>query len=291
MSWRDIGLSAAGVFIYPGLVASAGLGILLEIATAWLLLPDRRSLRPAAGRVLAPLRHARPWRGFPLHSVGAALLAALAAIQLAAPYSPTPPGNRNLLTAAIALVGVAWILWTWGWSRGELDPRLMLTVQLAWLVALLVPAVIPQTLKPQTLGYVTLSPALPVKVACGILYLLCLPALLHLIPETAPQGLPGGAGRPAGAEGAGFSSLRMLLWLPYCGLFASLFFSPGSDSPLEVLRFAGIVVGAAAVTVAISVNLVFRGALFTGRFYGGVVVPFAWISLGVGLISAALDAR
>ena len=292
MPWGEIAQHGIGLLLYPGLLACAGLGLVLEVASAWALVPERGGVLPAARRVLAILGPSGDRSGFPLYSGAAALLALLATIELAVPYNPVPATDRNLLIAGVALAGAAWLLWTWGWSRGELDPRLMLVIQLCWLVALLVPAIQPQTLKPQTLGNIQLDPILPVKVACGLLYLLCLPALLHLIPESAPQGVPGGAGRrPTGLEGAGFSALRLLLWLPYCGLFASIFFPSGGDDPLDLLRFLGLVAGAAAISVAISLNLIYRGAVFTNRFVTMVVVPFAWITLGLGMLSAAIGTR
>jgi hypothetical protein len=220
------------------------------------------------------------------------LLALLAGLLVAAPYNPVPASDRNLLIAGFSLVGAAWLLWTWGWNRGELDTRLMLAVQLCWLVALLVPAIQPQTFKPQTIGNTQLSPYFAVKFACALLYLLCLPALLHLLPESAPQGMPGGAGRrPPGLEGVGFGLLRVALWLPYCGLFASLYFPPGGDDPLDLLKFLGIVGGAAAIGVAAALNLIYRGAGFTRRFYTMVVVPFAGLTLGLGILSAAIGTR
>lgn len=292
MPWGEIAQHGIGLLLYPGLLACAGLGLVLEVASAWALVPERGGVLPAARRVLAILRPSGDRSGFPLYSAAAALLALLATIELAAPYNPVPATDRNLLIAGVALAGAAWLLWTWGWNRGELDPRLMLVIQLCWLVALLVPAIQPQTLKPQTLGNIQLDPILPVKVACGLLYLLCLPALLHLIPESAPQGVPGGAGRrPTGLEGAGFSALRLLLWLPYCGLFASIFFPSGGDDALDLLRFLGLVAGAAAISVAISLNLIYRGAAFTRRFVTMVVVPFTWITLGLGMLSAAIGTR
>ena len=292
MPWGELGQHGIGLLLYPGLLACAAVGLVLEVASAWWMVPERGGLLPAARRVVARFRPAGERGGFPAYSVVAALLAAVAALQLAAPYNPVPTTDRNLLVAAIALVGSAWLLWTWGWSRGEVDPRLMLTLQLCWLVAILVPAIEPQTLKPQTLGNIQLNPDLPVKVASGLLYLLCLPALLHLIPESAPQGVPGGAGRrPPGLEGAGFSSLRLFLWLPYCGLFVSLFFPTGADDPLELLRYLGLVAGTAAIGVAIAVNLIYRGAVFTSRFVTLVVVPFACITFGLGVVAAAIGTR
>ena len=292
MPWGEIGLHGLGLVLYPGLLAGSALGLLLEVATAWAMVPERGGPLSAARRVLAAGRPVGDARGFPLYSLAALLLALVAALQVAAPYNPVPAGDRNLLVAGFALLGASWLLWTWGWNRGELDTRLMLAVQLCWLVALLVPAIQPQTFKPQTIGNTLLNPYLAVKVACALLYLLCLPALLHLLPESAPQGVPGGAGRrPPGFEGVGFGLLRVALWLPYCGLFASLFFPPLGDDPLELLRFLGIVAGSAAIGVAISINLIYRGADFTRRFYTMVVVPFAWIALGLGMLSAAIGTR
>jgi hypothetical protein len=83
----------------------------------------------------------------------------------------------------------------------------------------------------------------------------------------------------------------MLLWLPYCGLFVSLFFTIGGDDLVDLLRFLGLVGAAAAIGVAIAVNLIYRGALFTTRFVHLVVVPFAWITLGLGILSAAIGTR
>jgi hypothetical protein len=290
MPWTEIGQNGLALLLYPGLVAGALLGLLLEVASAWALVPGRGGLLPAARRVLLVLRPRGG--GFPLYSALAGLLAIVAASQLAAPFNPLPATDRNLLVAGVALIGSGWLLWTWGWNRDELDPRLMLVVQLCWLVALLVPAIQPQTLKPQTLANIQLNPGLPVKVACAMLYLLCLPALLNLIPESAPQGVPGGAARRiGGAEAAGFSALRLLLWLPYCGLFASLFFPPGGDDLVDLLRYLGLVAGTAAIAVAISLNLIVRGAVFTQRFVTMVVVPFGWITLGIGMLSAAIGSR
>jgi hypothetical protein len=290
--WGEIGRHGLGLLLYPGLLAACAIGLLFEVVSAWALVPGQRAFLPAARRVIRVLRPIGDRGGFPLFSTSAALLAVVAALQLAAPYNPVPATDRNLLVAGVALVGSAWLLWTWGWSRGELEPSLMLTVQLCWLVAILVPAIEPETLKPQTLGNIQLNPGLPVKVACGLLYLLCLPALLHLIPEAAPQGVPGGAGRrSAGLESTGFSALRLLLWMPYCGLFVSLFFPAAGDGPVELLRYLGLVTGTAAIAVAIALNLIYRGAPFTRRFITLVVVPFALITLGLGMLSAAIGTR
>lgn len=290
MPWTLIGQHGLALLLYPGLLAGAVIGLLLEVASAWALVPGRGGLVPTARRVLQVLRPRGG--GFPLYSALAGLLALIAASQLAAPFNPVPATDRNLLVAGIALTGSGWLLWTWGWNREEVDPRLLLLVQLCWLVALLVPAIEPQTLKPQTLANIQLNPGLPVKVACALLYLMCLPALLNLIPESAPQGVPGGAGRRAGgAEGTGFGVLRLLLWLPYCGLFVSLFFPLGGDDVADLLRYLGLVAATAAIAVAIALNLIVRGAGFTHRFVTLVVAPFGWITLGLGMLSAAVGSR
>ena len=283
-------LHAFGLLVFPGLIAAIGAGLLLEVGAAVTLVPARGGLGPAARAVLAPLRAGARAGGFPLLSLLAIVLALVAAVQVAAPYNPVPAGDRNLVTAAFALVGAGWLLWTWGWGSDEMDPRLMVAIQLCWLVALLVPAVVPQTFKPQTLGNTSFNPHLPVKVACGLIYLMCLPALLHLLPESAPQGVPGASTRRAAGsrDGAGFAALRVLLWLPYCGLFASLYFPPGGEDPLDLLRFAAVACVSAAVAVLIAQNLIRRGAGFTHRFYLLVVVPFAWITVGLGMLSAAI---
>ena len=294
MPWAQLALNGLALLVYPGLLAGLALGTFAEVAATWALVPERGGFVPAARSLLSRAMPAGGVRGFPALSVMAAVLALLATIQVAAPFNPVPPADRNLLTAGFALAGAAWLTWSWGWDRGELDPRLMVAAQCAWLVALLVPAVVPQNLHPQALGNSMLSIQVPLKVACALLYLMCLPALLHLIPEGAPQGVPGAAGRrPQGFEGSGFSLLRLLLWLPYCGLFVTLFFPPAQEpvSLLSLLTFLALVAGTAAISVAIAVNLIYRGAGFTRRFYLNAVLPFAWITVGLGMLLAAIGAR
>lgn len=294
MPWPQLAINGFALLAYPGFLAALLLGVLAEIAASWALVPERGGFLPSARGLLSRARPAGGIRGFPALSVMAAVLALLAATQLAAPFNPLPAADRNLLTAGFALAGAAWLTWSWGWDRGELDPRLMVAAQCAWLIALLVPAVVPQNLHPQVLGNSMLPVQVPLKVAAALLYVMCLPALLHLIPEGAPQGVPGAAGRrPPGFEGAGFSLLRVLLWLPYCGLFVTLFFPPAQEpvTVLSLLSFLALVAGTAAVTVAIAVNLIYRGAAFTRRFYLYAVLPFAWITVGLGMLLAAIGAR
>src|SRR5947209_12769801 len=169
MPWGEAGAHGLALLLYPGLAAAVLFGVLLEIGAAWALVPGWGGFVPAARRVLTVVRPGRPLAGFPLYSTGAALLALVAAVQMAAPFNPVPSGDRNLVLAAIALVGAGWLLWTWGWNREDVDPRLMLTVQLCWLVALFVPAIQPQTLKPQTIANLQFGPFLAVKFASGML--------------------------------------------------------------------------------------------------------------------------
>jgi len=294
MPWSQLALNALALLAYPGLLVGVALGALAEVVASWALVPERGGFLPAARSLLSRARPAGEMRGFPTLSVMAGVLALVATIQVAAPFNPVPLADRNLVTAGFALAGAAWLTWAWGWDRGELDPRLMIAAQFAWLIALLLPAVIPQNLHPQALGNTMLPVQLPLKVACALLYLMCLPALLHLIPEGAPQGVPGAAGRrPPGFEGSGFSLLRVLLWVPYCGLFVTLFFPPAQEpvSVLSLVSFLALLAGTAAIAVAIAVNLIYRGADFTRRFYLNAVVPFAWITIGLGMLLAAIGAR
>jgi hypothetical protein len=165
----------------------------------------------------------------------------------------------------------------------------MLVVQACWLVAVLAPAAVAENLRPQSLGQLLVPAQLPVKVGAGILYVLCLPALLQLLPEAAPQGVPGEAGRPrSDSEAAGFSLLRVLLWPAHCGLFASLFFPPPGDDPLGAFRFLAVTVGAAVVGVALAANLTRRRADATNRLYTRVAVPFALVVLATAMITPLL---
>ena len=265
-------------------------GLGAEVGAAWALVPERGGLVPAARALIAGLWPGGSLKALPPLSGAAGLLALLAATQVAVPFNPVAAGDRNLLVATLALVGTAWITWTWGWHRREADPRLMLLVQFAWLVALLAPAVVPQNLRPQALGAVLVPALLPLKLAAGCLYLLCLPALMQLIPEAAPQGLPGASGRARPSlEQAGFGVVRVLLWLPYCGLFASLYFPPAGEDLFGLVRFALVTWGAAAIAISIAANLVRRRAGTTRALYLRVVGPFALFTLGVAVLTALLE--
>ena len=114
------------------------------------------------------------------------LCAILTAVQLAAPLNPMPADQRNVVVAAVAL---ALTVWAGLALTIEIvaEPGLLLIVQLCWLLAVLGPAVQPESLRPQALGNVLVPGLLPLKVASGFLYLLSLPARLRVLPF-APEG-------------------------------------------------------------------------------------------------------
>src|SRR6195256_4350196 len=163
-----LGTHTLALVVYPGLLATVVLGGVAEIAWTrittggwtWPALPRRRPT-PVLATIL--------------------LGSSLAAVQLAAPFNPVPSEERSVVVAAVALAFTAWAELA---LTIELvaEPRLLLVVQVCWLLDVLGPAVPPESLRPQVLGNVLVPALLPVKVACGVLYVLCLPALLRLWP-------------------------------------------------------------------------------------------------------------
>ena len=284
-------LELISMMVFPGILSMLVVGLVAEIGAARALESASRGLWPAANSMLLSLRpgSGAP-RALPPLAGSAILLSLLAVTQVAIPFNPLPGSDRNLLVAAMALVGAAWLTWTWGWQSGGTDPRLLLVVQGAWLVALLVPAVIPQNLRPQVLGAVLVPGLLPLKLTSAILYLLCLPALLQLMPGSAPQGLPGDAsqGTP-GLERAGFRVLRVLLWLPYCGLFASLYIPPPSDDAAGLVRFAATTWVAAAIAIALTSALNRRAAGRAGPLYVRVVGLFVLFTVAVAALTGLVE--
>ena len=287
MPWTEIGEHALALGLYPGLVATLAIGAVLEVAAGWAMVPERGGPRVAGRTVLAVLRQTGP-RAVPLLPALGVFLALVAVLQTSIPFNPVPSEDRNLLVAAIGLAAAGWAAWGWGWGRDEIDPGLLLRVQLCWLVAVLVPALVPQNLHPGALGVRQLGSYLPIKFACGLLFLACMPALIQLLPESAPVGVPG-AIRPRNGDrdSAGMEVLRAALWLPYCALFASLFFPPAEDL-LGALRFAVIAAGAAALTMAGAKTLIYQGGVFTRRFYSFLVLPFSLLTLGLGTLASIL---
>ena len=249
---------AIALLLYPGLVTLVPLGIALE--AIW-------SAVSGGSEILPSFRATRPQI---LH-VAVALLATLAIVQTGAPFNPVPPAERNVIIAVIALGFTAW-------AELALDaelvatPGLMLVIQACWVLAVLGPAVEPQSLRPQVLGNVVVPSLLPVKVASGFLYLLCLPPLLRLWPVAPP------ADRRARPR---FNTTRALVWIPYCALFATLFFPPQTDDLAGLARFAGIVAGAALITILAGALLSRRGAERARGLYSRAVTPYSLLVLAL----------
>ena len=261
--------SAAGdtlsLLVYPGLLTIAVFGLAIEVA--WSAVG-----RQAIGRF--DLR----WRRPPTVQVIVALLAMLAAAQFAAPFNAVAAADRNLVIAAIAIGFTAW-------AELALEPELvarpglLLVIQSCWLLSVLGPAIEPESLRPQVLGNVLVPALLPVKVACGFLYLLCLPALMRLWPMFPP------AERRARPR---FNATRALLWFPYCGLFSTLFFPPSSDDLTGAIRFFGISLVAGLLCVLTGSVLALRGADRARGLYTRAVAPYSFLVLALIVATLAL---
>src|SRR6266849_1454266 len=222
------------LLLYPGLVMIALFGTAAE--SLWVRVCEGRWVRPDF-----------TWRRPSPVLTTVALSAMLAAVQMSAAFNLVPSDERNLIIAAIALGLTVWVELALG-TEMFAEPGLLLVVQVCWLVAVLGPAV------------------LPLKVASGILYLLCLPALLKLWPIPAP------GERRASRR---LDAMRALCWWPYCGLFATLFFPPPSDDLLGLARFWGVSLAVAGVSVLAAVYMRRRGLDVSRDFYRRAVAPFA----------------
>ncbi|MFI5282692.1 MAG: hypothetical protein ACHQ0J_06125 [Candidatus Dormibacterales bacterium] len=252
----DLGTDSLALLIYPGLLAMVVSGALLE--AVW-----NRLIR--GGATLGDLVRRRPTPVI----VTVALCATLAATQLAAPFNPTPTAERSVVIAAVALAFTPWAEFALTGDAAA-QPSLLLIIQACWLLSVLGPAIQPQSLPPQVLGNLTVPALLPLKVASGFLYLLCLPAVLRLWPRTSPvdrRVTP----RPDVA--------RALCWLSYCGLFTTLFFPPGANDGAGLIRFLGITFLVALLSMVGGLVLSWRGdALARGLFaravpaYAGAVL-------------------
>ena len=260
----SIATHTAALLLYPGLAAMLAFGGLAELA--W----TRMS---AGGWDLGELPRRKPTA-----AVATVLVCStLAAVQLAAPLNPVPGEERSVVLATMALAITVW---------AELaltvefvaEPGLLIVIQICWLLAALGPAVQPESLRPQVLGNVLVPGLLPVKIACAFLYLLCLPALLRLWPLSAP-GERRGRRRLDG---------RVLTWLPYCGLFTTLFVPPASDDVFGWLRFFGITSVAAAVAIAVGMLFRRRGAAMARGLYRRAVTPYAGLVLAIVVATSVL---
>src|ERR1700716_1775800 len=247
---------ALALVIYPGLLAAAVFGGLIE--GAWVRItqggwswPDFPRRRPTP--VLATV----------------IVSSILTDVQLAAPFNPVPSDERSVVVAAVAL---AFTVWAELALTVELvaEPRLLLIVQFCWLLAVLGPAVQPESLRPQVLGNLLVPALLPAKVASGALYLLCLPALLRLWPFAPP------GDRRSNRR---LDAARALCWFPYCGLFTTLFFPPPGDDIVGVLRFFGVSAVVAAGLVGAATVMQRRGASLARALYTRAIVPYALVVL------------
>jgi hypothetical protein len=251
--------------VYPGLLTAAVFGGLVE--GAWMRItrggwswPEFRRRR--ASPVLATV----------------IVCSILTDVQLAAPFNPVPSDERSVVMAAVALAFTVWAELALTVEHVA-EPRLLLVVQFCWLLAVLGPAVQPESLRPQVLGNLLVPALLPVKLASGALYLLCLPALLRLWPFVPP-----GDRRIRHR----LDAARALCWFPYCGLFTTLFFPPSADDPIGWLRFFGITALVAVVLVAAGVVMQRRGAALARGLYLRVITPYALVVLLVVVLTALL---
>jgi hypothetical protein len=256
---------ALALLLYPGLATMFLFGFAVELVWtrlstgewAWPELPRRRP-SPVVGIV--------------------ALGAAVAAVQTAAPLNPVAGDERSVVLAAAGILFTAW---------AELaltvefvaEPGLVLLVQACWLLAVLGPAVQPESLRPQVLGNVLVPGLLPVKVACAFLYLLCLPALMRVWPLT-PPGERRGKRR--------LDATRVLTWFVYSGLFTTLFITPSTDDLLGLMRFFGFDIVVAALVIAAGLLLRRRGEAIARGLYVRGVAPFAGLVVVVVVATSIL---
>ncbi len=249
--------------VYPGLLTAVIFGALVEVA--WTRITGGGSSTP-------DLPHRRPT---PVLAT-VIVCSALAAVQLAAPFNPVPSDERSAVVAAIALAFTAWAELA---LTVELvpEPRLLLIIQFCWLLAVFGPAVQPESLRPQVLGNVLVPALLPLKLASGVLYVLCLPALLRLWPFVMP------GDRRARRR---LDAARALCWFPYCGLFTTLFFPPPADNAAGLLRFFGVTLVVAALVVGGGAVMQLRGAELARGLYTRAIAPYAAFVLALVLVTS-----
>jgi hypothetical protein len=267
MDLTQLGLYTLALIVYPGALALLALGLVAETGASWALVHTN----PVA-RFQAEVRRLSAVRALPPAASGAVLLTLMAATQLSAPFNPVPAAERNLLVAAAALAGAVWLAWPGGLADRRADARFLLAVQGGWLASLLAMAVATDTLQPQVIGAAAVGHLIPVKLAAALLYVLCLPGLLGLASR-----------HPRSAQ----ASARWLLWLPFCGLFASLFFPPGPDDLGSLARFVGAALLAALLAIAIAVPLTRSRSIVRGVYVAAVLVATA-ATLAIAVVTTAL---
>ncbi len=250
------------LLLYPGLVTVVMFGGIAELA--WTRVVGGGSSSPDL-----PRRRPTPVLAT------AIICSTLAATQLAAPFNPVPSDERSVVVAAIALAFAAWAELALT-VESVPEPGLLLIVQFCWLLAVFGPAVQPESLRPQVLGNVLVPALLPLKLASGVLYLLCLPALLRLWPLVTP------GDRRARRR---VDAARALCWFPYCGLFTTLFFPP-ADGFAGLLRFFGITMIVAAVVAGFGTVMQRRGAELARGLYARAITPYAAFVLALVLVTS-----
>ena len=269
MDLTSLGLYTVALLLYPGALAMCLVGLLAELGAGPALAQGLRPLR-AIGENLTRLHVTRAVA--PAVS-GSVLLTLMAATQLGAPFNPVPATERNVLVAAATLAGAVWLAWPGSLTRRRIDGPLLLAVQAGWLAALLALIVATGRLGPEAVGAAATGPLIPVKVAAGALYVLCLPGLLGLTSQSA------GAGEAPGG--------RLLLWLPLCGLFASLFFPPGPDDLGGLARFAAATLLGALLAIVLAAALA-RSPVAVRSAYVVVVLVLAAAALLIGGVTGVL---
>jgi hypothetical protein len=261
----SLAANSLALIAYPGLMTMLVFGGAAELG--WARLTGNK---PAAPDL--PRRRPTPV------VVTVALCSVLAAVQLAAPFNPVPAEERNVVIAAVALAFTAWAEMALSVDIVA-EPGLLLIAQFCWLLAVLGPAVQPESLRPQVLGNVLLPALLPLKLASGFLYLLCMPAMLRLWPIAASGDR---RRRPR------LNLVRGLCWFSYCGLFTTLFFPPPADDAGGVLRFFAITIAVGAFTLAAGWMLGRRGAPLVRGLYLRVVPAYAGLVLALVIVTSAL---
>lgn len=247
---------ALALLLYPGLVTAAVFGAGAELAWARL---------SGVGTGLGALPRRRPT---PVVAT-VAICSVLAAVQTAAPFNPVPTAERSLVIAAVALAFTAWAALALTVEHIP-DPAVLLLVQFCWLLAVMGPAVQPESLRPQVIGNVLVPALIPVKLACAFLYLLCLPALLRLWPASSP------VDRRSRQR---IDLARALCWFPYAALFTTLYFTPsGADLP-GLARFLGLTVAVEALAIAMGLVMERRGNAAARGFYVRAMAPYSVLVL------------
>lgn len=263
MTWADFAGHVAALLVYPGGLAALAAGLLAEGVAGRLAPAVSWTGWPASG-------HFRPRRVSALSWFGG-LLALLAAVEAGFPLAPLPAAETSILVAGVAICAAGWAAWAWG---GGSDAAWTLGVQVAWMIALVTPGIVPQDLRPTTLGALTVPALLPLRVCSAVVYVVCLPYLLQL---ATPAPGESAAGRSSGGP------IRLLLWLPLCGLFAAAYFPPPTSWLTTALFFA-----IAAAMGLVSVVLGRQLGRFSARTNRRLLIGLTTLTVLAALLSAAL---